>query len=175
MTAVPDPLNFDWVAPGLAVGGSFPAQAVQSLARDHAVVAVSDAHTENVDDAGLMARHSIAFLHLPTGDTFALAGTDLDAGVPFAVRHRDAGQRLLIHCEHGIGRSALLALCVLVARGAVPLDALEAMKSARAKVLPIPHQFACWLRWLARQPSPASEAPAFEAFAAIDCRHAATS
>lgn len=175
MTAVPDPLNFDWVAPGLAVGGSFPAQAIQSLARDHAVAAVIDARAENVDDAGLMARHSIAFLHLPTDDTFALADTDLDAGVVFAVRHLDAGQRVLIHCEHGIGRSALLALCVLVARGTAPLDALETMKSARAKVSPSPHQFAGWLRWLARRPSPAWEAPTFEAFAAIAYRHLATS
>jgi predicted protein tyrosine phosphatase len=61
---------------------------------------------------------------------------------------------VLVHCEHGVGRSALLALCVLVARGEAPLAALERAKSARPRVSPSPEQlaaFAAWVRrWAAR-------------------------
>lgn len=168
------PLNFDWITLTLAVGGSFPAEAIENLARDHRIAAVIDARAESRDDEALMARHGITFLHLPTDDTFALAEADLDAGVDFAVQHINAGQRVLIHCEHGIGRSALLALCVLVAQGEAPLGALERMKTARARISPSPHQFQGWVRWLARHRIERARAwalPSFDAFAGIAYRH----
>ena len=46
----------------------------------------------------------------------------LDEGVAFARETAAAGSKLLVHCHHGIGRSALVALCVLVDRGHPPLD-----------------------------------------------------
>ena len=168
------PLNFDWITPTLAVGGSFPALAIESLARDHAIAAVIDARAETVDDEAVMARHGIAFLHLPTDDMFALADVDLDAGVDFTRAHLARGQRVLIHCEHGIGRSALLALCVMVAEGEAPLEALERAKAARAKVSPSAHQFEGWSRWLARHRAETRatwDLPGFDAFARIAYRH----
>lgn len=167
-------LNFDWITPTLAVGGSFPPEAIETLARDHGVAAVVDARAEAVDDEALMARHGIAFLHLPTDDMFALSDDDLDAGVAFASAHIDRGERVVIHCEHGIGRSALLALCVLVARGEAPLGALERAKTARARVSPSPHQFEGWAKWLdrhRRQTGAKWSLPSFDAFADIAYRH----
>lgn len=167
-------LNFDWITPLLAVGGSFPADATETLAREHGIAAVIDARGEAVDDEALMAQHGIAFLHLPTDDMFALADGDLDRGVAFASAHLDRGQRVLIHCEHGIGRSALLGLCVLVARGETPLAALERAKSARARVSPSPHQFEGWLAWLHRHRAETHatwDLPSFDAFARIAYRH----
>lgn len=169
-------LNFDWITPTLAVGGSFPANAIERLARDHRIAAVIDARAQSRDDEALMARHGIAFLHLPTDDTFALVDADLDAGIAFAANHIKAGQRVLIHCEYGIGRSALLALCVLVTHGDAPLDALERMKKARTRISPSPHQFKGWVRWLGRyriERARPWELPRFEAFAAIAYRHPA--
>lgn len=167
-------LNFDWITPHLGVGGSFPEQAIEALARDHAIAAVIDARAEAVDDERLMARHGIAFLHLPTDDMFAIADTDLDRGVGFASGYLDQGKRVLVHCQHGIGRSALLALCILVARGQAPLDALQQAKTARAKISPSQHQFEGWLAWLARhsvQTGATWALPGFDAFAAIAYRH----
>ena len=57
----------------------------------------------------------------------------LDDGVAFVNRHLDRGERVLVHCEHGIGRSATLALCVLVSRGMEPLDALWNWRRAAAR------------------------------------------
>jgi protein-tyrosine phosphatase len=75
---------------------------------------------------------------------------------------------VLIHCQHGIGRSALLALCVLVDCGHEPLAALELAKSRRAKVSPSPAQYEAWATWLrGREIAP----PSFDAFAAIAYRH----
>jgi protein-tyrosine phosphatase len=167
--------NFDWITDHLAVGGSFPPRQTEFLAREHGIRAVVDLRSEDVDDEQLLRRHGIALLHLPTEDMRGVDAAHLERGVEFASHHLDRGERVLIHCEHGIGRSAVLALCVLVHRGHAPLDALELAKSRRGRVSPSPDQFACWSDWLARrratQPSCAWQVPDFDAFKAIAYRH----
>jgi protein-tyrosine phosphatase len=102
----------------------------------------------------------------------------LEQGVRFSCEQIDRGARVLIHCQHGIGRSAVLGLCVMVQRGHAPLQALELMKDRRALVSPSPDQFECWCGWLERhrraQPVPWT-VPTFDAFAAIAYRHLARS
>jgi predicted protein tyrosine phosphatase len=140
--------NFSWIDDTLAVGGSFPSERAEGLAREHGIQAVIDLRGETQPDDVVLRRHGIALLHLPTEDMCGVAMPDLDRGIRFANRFLDAGQRVLIHCEHGIGRSATLALCVLVQRGHAPLDALALMKKQRPLVSPSPEQFACWCAWL---------------------------
>lgn len=75
---------------------------------------------------------------------------------------------------HGIGRSALLALCVLVSEGLEPLGALEAANARRPLVSPSPAQYHAWIRWRGRrreaQAAPWSF-PDFDAFKAVAHRH----
>lgn len=166
--------NFNWITQQLAVGGSFPSEQAEALASAHGIRAVVDLREEAKDDEALLQRHGITLLHLPTEDMCGVDAPQLDAGVAFANERLDRGDRLLIHCEHGIGRSATLALCVMVSRGAAPLAALERMKDRRALVSPSPAQFACWSGWLARHRTLRRapwEVPDFDAFQAIAYRH----
>ncbi len=140
--------NLSWITDLLAVGGSFSSERAEVLARDHRVQAVIDLRGEAVPDAYVMRRHGIALLHLPTEDMCAVEAPDLEHGIRFANGFLDVGQRVLIHCEHGIGRSATLALCVLVHRGLPPMEALALMKKQRPRVAPSPVQFECWCAWL---------------------------
>jgi protein-tyrosine phosphatase len=165
-------LNLSWITPALAVGGRFAATHVETLARAHRVGAVIDLRAEDRDDEEVLARHGVAFVSLPTADHDAISPPMLSAGVAFAAEHLDAGRRVLVHCEHGIGRSALLALCVLVERGAAPLDALALAKDRRAVVSPSPAQYEAWARWLRAR---GDEPPSFDAFAAIAYRHLSAS
>ena len=142
--------NFDWIDPQLAVGGRFPAERAALLASHHGIDAVVDLRGEDHDDEQLLRSHGITLLHLPTEDMCGVDAALLERGVEFVCDRLDRGQRVLIHCEHGIGRSATLALCVLVTRGTAPLDALGRMKDRRALVSPSPAQFACWEAWLER-------------------------
>jgi predicted protein tyrosine phosphatase len=142
--------NLDWITPELAIGGSFPAERAEHLARELGIGAVVDLRAEDCDDEAVLARHGLRFLHLPTIDHHAVAPEMLDEGVAFCAGQLRAGRRVLIHCEHGIGRSALLALCVLVDRGMDPLEALELAKSRRALVSPNPPQYEAWQIWLER-------------------------
>lgn len=126
--------NFDWITPDLAVGGAINCAAAGTLAHDHRIGAVVDMREEARDDAAVLAGHGIAFLHLPTPDRLAVGQADLDAGVAFARAIGEQGRKLLVHCQHGIGRSALLALCIMSDRGQVPMAALVGMKAARGCV-----------------------------------------
>jgi hypothetical protein len=166
--------NFDWITETLAVGGCFHPEQTESLAREHGIAAVVDLRSEGVDDGPLLRRHGITLLHLPTEDMCGVDAAHLDEGVRFASAHLDRGERVLIHCQHGIGRSAVLALCVMVHRGETPLAALTTMKDRRARVSPSPAQFACWRGWLERFRSDRGATwglPTFDEFALIAYRH----
>jgi protein-tyrosine phosphatase len=157
-------VDLDWLTPDLAISGCFDPAFTEQLARRHRIAAVIDVRAEACDDEHLLRRHGIALLHLPTEDHCAIAPDMLDDGVRFAHRYLAAGHRVLVHCEHGIGRSALLALCVLVAGGMEPITALALAKSRRERVSPSVAQYEAWASWLRAQDI---AAPEFSQFALI--------
>jgi predicted protein tyrosine phosphatase len=165
--------TFSWLTETLAVGGAVPAERIEALSAEHGFCAVIDLRDEACDDAQALARHGLELLHLPTPDHGAVTEAMLDEGVAFTRRRLAAEQRVLIHCEHGIGRSATLALCVLVDLGLAPLAALTLAKSRRPLVSPSPAQYEAWTAWLARR-RPPPPLPDFDAFAAIAYRHLQT-
>jgi protein-tyrosine phosphatase len=167
-------LNLSWITDDLAVGGSFSTHDAERLARELGIKAVVDLRVEACDDAAVLKRHGIAFLHLPTEDHCAVSGPMLRKGVAFAGRHLDRAERVFLHCQHGIGRSALLALCVLVSRGHEPFSALRLAKERRSLVSPSPAQYEAWTEWLEgwkAETGAAWTVPDFDAFAAIAYSH----
>jgi protein-tyrosine phosphatase len=166
--------NLTWITNHLAVGGRFPPERTEHLAQELRIAAVIDLRSEDRDDEVLMQRHGIAFLHLPTDDNGALTLPMIKDGIAFARARLDRGERVLVHCEHGIGRSATLALCIMVEGGLAPLDALALAKDKRALVSPSPAQFECWTRWMKTLRKTRRidwELPSFDAFKAIAYRH----
>lgn len=140
-------LNLDWITPGLAVGGRFPIEAAEHLASQLGIRYVVDLRVEACDDAHLLREHGITLLHLPTVDMRAVSHGMLCEGVQWVTKHLERGHKVYIHCEHGVGRSATLALCVLVALGEAPLEALARAKRARWQVSPSPEQLVAFLAW----------------------------
>lgn len=169
-------IDLHFVAPGLAVGACFPMEAAARLVREHGIARVVDVRVEARDDEALLRLHGIALLHLPTLDTRAISQAKLRDGVAFASAGLDRGERILVHCQYGIGRSALLAVCVLVARGLPPLDALEQAKRARPVVSPSPEQLEALVAFSARvreERAASWPVPTVEALGAIAWRHLA--
>lgn len=162
--------EFSWIDASLAVGGSFPRGVAARLARDCGIAAVIDVRIEASDHPEELAAAGLAFLRLPTEDACAVSQAMLDEGVGFAREAAAAGRPLLVHCQHGIGRSALVALCVLVDRGLAPMEALRRAKDAREKISPARCQFEAWAAWVARR-APHHPPPDFEDFAAVAYRH----
>jgi hypothetical protein len=170
----PGGLDIDWVTGGLAIGGALPAGAGPRLARRHAIRGIVDVRSESCDDEVALARAGIELLHLPTPDLGAIEDAAIARGVAWVREALAREQRVLVHCQHGIGRSVMLALCVLVSEHIAPLDALSLIKEAREVASPSPDQLSAFMgfaekvrastgaRWLV---------PSFAALARIAYRH----
>lgn len=145
MSGLPTP-DFDWVSEGIAVGARFEPDAVPLLV-EAGVNGVVDLREEDQDDRHLLARHGIDFLHLPTPDAQPATREMLRRGVAFVKGHVSAGRKVLVHCHHGIGRSALLAGCVLVSEGVDPASALQRLRLRRPRVTLSESQCRALLDW----------------------------
>jgi|SRR5581483_5933565 len=163
--------NFHWLTDNVAFGGSFPIDRAAELAKAHGITAVVDLREEECDDEAALRAAGIDLLHLPTPDMESAQRGQLDAGVAFVRERVSSGSKVLIHCEHGIGRSGLLALCVLVDQEWQPLDALAHAKGRRELLSPSRAQYEGWAAWLR---SRGLAAPDYHSFGCIAYRHLAT-
>lgn len=162
--------DLHWLTAHVAVGGCFPMERATDLARDHDIRAVVDLRAEDRDDETALRAAGIELLHLPTPDLEPARHEHLESGVAFVRDHVERGNKVLIHCQHGIGRSALLALCVLVDQGREPLDALTHAKDIRSAVSPSRSQFEGWVEWLR---SRGLNPPDYHTFGCVAYRHIA--
>jgi protein-tyrosine phosphatase len=154
----------------LAVGGRVEPHCVALLAREHRIRRVVDLRGECHPDPEHFRARGIEFLHLPTPDHHPPAAETLREGVEWVRDGLARGERVLVHCEHGIGRSVLLTCCVLVSRGDSPLAALERVKRVREKASPSPAQLHALLDWAAAWSS-ARPAESWHDLARLAYRH----
>jgi predicted protein tyrosine phosphatase len=143
-------MDLSWVSPQLAVGGRFEMDEAELL-RSHGIARVVDVRSECCDDEQVLRTHGVTLLTLPTEDRCAVSQEMLDDGVRWVREQLARGHRVYIHCEHGIGRSILLCLCVLVTLGFEPVEALAHVKRARRKASPSPEQLEAFRAWVARR------------------------
>jgi len=132
---LPDRLNMSWVTDHLAVGGRIRPEDIKALARI-GVTHVIDTRSEYSDDPQALAREHIEFLYLPTADTQPLTVEQMMEGAQWAYKRIEQGDHVLIHCEHGVGRSVLLACAVLVYSGMHARDALRLVQQKRWQAAP---------------------------------------
>src|SRR3954465_13195585 len=114
---VSEDLDLSWVTAQLAVGGSFPMERAADLLHGLGIARVVDVRRECCDDEAVLREHGLLLLSLPTEDRCAVAQRVLRGGVVWVRDQLRAGHRVLLDCEYGIGRSALLALCLLADSG----------------------------------------------------------
>ena len=138
---LPDKLNMSWVNSHLAVGGRIRPEDMRALSLT-GITHVIDTRSEYKDDEQALAQENIALLYLPTPDTYPLSVAQLMQGAQWATEHIKQGGRVLIHCEHGVGRSVLLTCAVLVYNGMHARDALELVKEKRWQASPNHRQVA---------------------------------
>jgi protein tyrosine phosphatase (PTP) superfamily phosphohydrolase (DUF442 family) len=132
---LPDTLNMSWVNEHLAVGGRIHPEDIRALGRT-GIRHVVDTRAEYCDDREALARESIELLYLPTPDTYPLSIEQLMQGATWVNERLDKGECVLIHCEHGVGRSVLLTCAVLVARGMHASAALDLVQRKRWQAAP---------------------------------------
>src|SRR5262249_35809339 len=128
-------LDMSWVTSSLAVGGRVREEDIARLAQA-GVTGVIDTRAEYHDDEAALNREGIQLLYLPTPDTHPLTVEDLQKGSEWELQHIRDWQRVLIHCEHGVGRSVLLTCAVLVRDGSSAEAALRQVQAKRWQASP---------------------------------------
>src|SRR5712692_1669300 len=98
------PLDLSWVTPHLCVGGRYPRDAADALARQE-IRHVIDLRLEAADDERMLRKFGISLLHLPTADARPLSLPLIRKGVSWARPLLMADHKVFIHCQNGIGRS----------------------------------------------------------------------
>jgi protein-tyrosine phosphatase len=95
---------------------------------------------QNLDlknEADLAKREGMNFVSFPIPDRQVPASrTALASTLEKINADLSAGKNVLIHCRQGIGRSGLVAACLLVAKGWDPATAIERISFTRG--LPVP-------------------------------------
>jgi len=132
---LPDRLNLSWITPSLAVGGRIRKGDIVRL-RKIGVGAVVDTRAEHKDDEAALAAQGIKLLYLPTPDTYPLTLEQLREGSTWINQQVDDKHRVLVHCEHGVGRSVLMAAAALVGSGVPPQAAVDLVQEKRWQAAP---------------------------------------
>lgn len=147
---LPTRLNLSWITDDLAVGGAFGMRHIPRLRRI-GIDAVIDCREEDSDDEAALGRHGIAFLRLPTPDAHQMRQADLEVGVAWALARFALGDRLYVHCLHGVGRAPLLGSCILVATGYAAAEAVRLVKTRRWQASPNEEQLEAFLEFVRRR------------------------
>jgi protein-tyrosine phosphatase len=56
-----------------------------------------------------------------------------------------AGRNVVIHCRQGVGRTGLIAACLLIAKGQTPTSAIDTLSAARGKPVPETDEQRRWI------------------------------
>lgn len=132
---LPDRLNMSWITPHLAVGGRILPGDIPRLART-GITRVVDTRSEKQDDAEALSQVGINLLYLPTPDTFPLSVEQLREGAHWINEQIAHHEKVLVHCEHGVGRSVLLTAAALVAGGMNAHEAIDLVQAKRWQAAP---------------------------------------
>jgi len=88
-------------------------------------------------EAAQAKARGLAFLSLPIADRQVPSSEDKLTKVLAQVdKELSAGRNVLVHCRHGIGRSGLVAGCLLVTKGLNTEEALNRLAAARGTPVP---------------------------------------
>jgi protein-tyrosine phosphatase len=89
------------------------------------------------DEAGEVRTQGMEFTSFPIPDR-QIPGSEAKLGevLEKVARTLSAGKNVLVHCRQGIGRSGLVAACLLVKKGMSPGAAIDSVSAARGMSIP---------------------------------------
>lgn len=96
--------------------------------RDQGIGAVLSL-TETSLPTDALARHDLAYLHLPVPDLTPPTPEQFDRALAFIDRQRIAGRPVVVHCLMGQGRTGAVLAAYLIRAGATPERALAELRA----------------------------------------------
>jgi protein-tyrosine phosphatase len=145
LAIMPRPRAGDWLPDEIASWRRSGLDVVVSL--------LEDAEVEELglgDEASLCGQSGVAFIRFPVPDRGVPASRkDLSALVESLVEYLRQGRGVGIHCRIGVGRSALVAACVLAALGQSAESAWASIQRSRGLSVPDTPEQRAWVdAWL---------------------------
>jgi protein-tyrosine phosphatase len=138
-------------------GGDWLEDEIQSWRRSGVDVIVSlltrEEQTElNLADEGALCRaHDIDFVSFPIVDRSVPSSSELFSEQLIKLGEQLAnGKNVAVHCRQGIGRAALMAICVLILSGLEPAAAVERVGAARGCSVPETSEQRRWIAEFAK-------------------------
>ncbi len=122
--------DLSWITPGLSISGTLHSRHFERLFQ-LGIGAIVDLREEGKDDEELLGCYGTRLLHLPVRDHWPPSQAQLVAGTQWVANQRADGRKALIHCKEGIGRSVVLACCILMHEGHDLASALRLVKARR--------------------------------------------
>lgn len=107
-----------------------------------------------VDERKLVERHGLTFISFPIGDySVPTSKTEVQQLASQLEESLTHGKSVGIHCRQGIGRSSLVAACVLVTSGESPETAFQQITNARGRPVPDTPEQKKWVTTFASEQS----------------------
>lgn len=143
-------LDLSWITPDWAVGAAPPLPALYDTLREAGVTSIVDLRAEAALDPAVFERCSLQLFHLPVQEGQTFTYEQLLEGSSWVLSQIAAGQRVLICCQKGRGRSVTLACAVLLAMGYLLGQTLALVVARRRVANPSEGQLAALRGFAAR-------------------------
>ncbi|WP_020558913.1 protein-tyrosine phosphatase family protein [Thiofilum flexile] len=141
LAVMPRPRAGEWLVDEIAGFAHLGVSVIVSLLEPHEVVALG-----LQDEQALCTSHGIELLSYPIADRNvpeSMLRTHIM--ISSLVDRLHKGESVAIHCRAGIGRTGLIAGCVLTQLGYKPAEALQIISTARRVQVPDTEQQKEWL------------------------------
>ncbi len=146
LAIMPRPRGGDWLEDEIQSWRGSGVEVVLSLLMPDEMAELNLAEEE-----ALCRANGIQFLSFPIGDRAVPSSKEAFADrVTTLAEQLGDGKNIAIHCRQGIGRAALVAICLLVLSGLDPAGAMQRVGAARGCSVPETSEQRQWIMDFAR-------------------------
>ncbi|HKV38053.1 MAG TPA: protein tyrosine phosphatase [Blastocatellia bacterium] len=145
---VPRPRGGDWLHEEIQSLGVSGADVIVSLLEES-----EETELDLVREGLACEKHRLSFVSFPIGDRGVPSSKDATLGLADdLLKFVKDGKSVVVHCRQSVGRSSLIAACVLVLDGVAVDEAFQRITVARGCEVPDTRQQRMWVgdfaRWL---------------------------